>query len=66
MHARETVSLVSVSAFLCMIGRLTTMNNNIVRLFDTIANRIDPLTIDADLLHALVELESLIIAEARR
>jgi phage regulator Rha-like protein len=48
------------------VARMTDDHDNILRLIDMIANRIDPLTIDAGLLHALVELESLIIAEARR
>lgn len=40
------------------------MKHDIMQLLDTIANIVDPVAIDEELLHALVELEAILIVEA--
>jgi hypothetical protein len=42
------------------------MNDNILRLFDVIASIVDPLTVDPDLIDAIIELEATVLMEVRR
>jgi hypothetical protein len=42
------------------------MSDNIARLFDMIANCVDPLTVDPDLIDAIIELEATVLMEVRR
>jgi hypothetical protein len=41
------------------------MNDQVVRLFETIANLVDPLAVDDELIHTLVELEDILARGVR-